>query len=65
MKGSKPLTADGHCLGGPPKPELSSRGQAPFRTGFPYEVSVLGTHLYQCTSWYCCERLRLALVKLF
>ena len=26
-------------------------------------MSVLGTHLYQCTSWSCCERLRLASVN--
>ena len=25
----------------------------------------LGTHLYQCTSWHCCERLHLASVNFF
>ena len=28
-------------------------------------MSVLGTHLHQCTSWRCCERLRLASVNMF
>ena len=28
-------------------------------------MSVLGTYLYQCTSWCCCERLRLAPVNFF
>ena len=37
--------------------ELSFGGRAPCSTGFPQEVSVLETHLYQCTSWCCCERL--------
>ena len=27
------------------------------QTGFPHFMSVLGTHLYQCTSQHCCERL--------
>ena len=40
-----------------PKMELCSRGWAPYNTGSPHpEVSVLGTHLYQCTSWHCCDR---------
>ena len=34
----------------------------PCSTGIPHEVSVLGTHLYQCTSWCCCERLFLSSV---
>ena len=38
-------------------PESSSGGQAPCSTGFPRCISVLGTHLYQCTSWHCCEKL--------
>ena len=46
-------------------PELSPGGQVPCSTGFPHEVSVLGTHLYQCTSWRCCERMHLALVISF
>ena len=54
--------------GAPPqkKPlELSSGGRAPCRTGsLPY-VHVLGTHLYQCVSWRCCERRRLATVHFF
>ena len=29
------------------------------------KMSVLGTHLYQCTIWYCCERLHLASVNFF
>ena len=28
-------------------------------------VNVLGTHLYQCTSWCCCERLCSASVNFF
>ena len=28
-------------------------------------MSVLGTHLYQCTSWHCCERLWSASVNFF
>ena len=43
--------------------ELSSRGQAPCSTGFPHQVSVLRTHLYQWTSWHCRERLCLASVN--
>ena len=49
----------------PPRTELSSGGRAPCSTGFPCKVSVLGTHLYQCTSWCCCERLHLASVNFF
>ena len=51
--------------GTPQKSELSSGGWAPYSTGFPHYVSVLGTHLYQCASWCCCERLRSASVNLF
>ena len=47
------------------KTELSSGGRAPCSTGFPHQVSILGTYPYQCTSWRCCERLRLASVTLF
>ena len=32
-------------------------GGALCSTGFPLWMSVLGTHLYQCTRWRCCERL--------
>ena len=28
-------------------------------------MSVLGTHLYQCTSWHCCDRMHLASVNIF
>ena len=28
-------------------------------------MSILGTHLYQCTNWHCCERLRSASVNFF
>ena len=28
-------------------------------------MSVLGTHLYQCTSWHCCERMRFTSVNFF
>ena len=28
-------------------------------------MSVLGTHLYQCTSWHCCERRYVASVNFF
>ena len=45
--------------------ELSSGGQASYSTSFPCQVRVLGAHLYQCTSWYCCERLCLASVNFF
>ena len=49
---------------GPPKKlELSSGGWGPYSTGFPRYGSVLGTQLYQCTSWWCCERLRFASVN--
>ena len=42
-----------YCLcGNPPKMKLSSGGRDPCSTGFPYQVSVLGIHLYQCTSWW-------------
>ena len=37
--------------------ELSSRGRAPWSTGFPRYVGVLGTRLCQSTSWPCCEQL--------
>ena len=56
------LTTD---KGGPQKLELSSGGQATRSTGFPHWVSVLGTHLYQCTNWWCCERLHLVWWVLF
>ena len=45
--------------------ELSSGGWAPSGTGFPQKMSVLGTHLDQCTSWHCCERLCSASVNFF
>ena len=48
-----------------PKMKLSSGGLTPCTTGFPFKVTVLGTHLYQCTSWCCCERLHLASVNFF
>ena len=48
-----------------PKLELSFGWWAPNSTGFPHWVSVLGTHLYQCTSWRCCERLHSASVNFF
>ena len=51
--------------GGPQTLELSCGGQAPCSTGFPYQVSVPGTHLYQCTRRRCCERLCLASVIFF
>ena len=51
--------------GVPKKLELSSGDQAPCGTGFPFYLSVLGTHLYQCTSWPCFERLHLASVNFF
>ena len=43
--------------GTPKNLEWSSGGQAPCSTGFLHKMSVLGTHLYWCTSWWCCERL--------
>ena len=51
--------------GGHKNPELSSGGWAPCSAGFPQYVSVLGIHLYQCTSWHCFERLRSASVNFF
>ena len=33
--------------------------------GFPRQVSALGTHLYQGTSWHCCKRLYSASVNFF
>ena len=50
--------------GVPPKMGLSSGGEVPCSIGFPCWVSVLGTYLYQCTSWWCCERLHSASVNL-
>ena len=47
------------------KTELSSGGLAPYSTDFSPSVSVLGTHLYQCTSWCCGERLHPASVNFF
>ena len=37
----------------------------PFSIGFPSEASVLGTHLYQRTSWWCSESLRSASASFF
>ena len=37
--------------------ELSSGGGTPCSIGFPHQVSVLGTHPYQCASWCCWESL--------
>ena len=45
--------------------ELSSGGQAPGSTGFSQQLGVLGTHLYQCTSWHCSERPHSASVNFF
>ena len=54
------------CMrGGPKELELSSGGWDPCSTGFPHWVGILGTHLYQCTSWCCCERLPLDSVNFF
>ena len=46
-------------------PELSSGGWTPYSTGFPCYVTFIGTHLYQCTTWHCCERLHSASVNFF
>ena len=51
--------------GDPKKTELSSGGWAPCHTGFLPLGEVLGTHLYECTSCCCCERLRSASVIFF
>ena len=48
----------------PQKPELCCGGQAPYSTGYPCVVSVLGTPLYQCSSCHCCERLLWASVNI-
>ena len=48
----------------PKKLELPSGGLASCSTGFPCQVSVLGTHLYQCASWHH-ERMVLASVNFF
>ena len=45
------------------KVELSSGRWAPGNTGFPYRVRVVGAHLYQWTSWCCCESLLLTSVN--
>ena len=37
----------------------------PCSTGFPHELSVLATHLYQCSSWCYCEKLSSASVDFF
>ena len=47
------------------KLELSSGEWAPHSIGFPCRLSVLGTHLYQCTSWCCGKRLHSASVNFF
>ena len=47
------------------KMELFSRGWAPCSTDSSCYVKVLGTHLYQCTSCRCCERLHSASVIFF
>ena len=39
--------------------------QAPCSTGFLHAMSDLETHLYQSTSWCCCERLHLASANRF
>ena len=39
--------------------------EGPCSTGFPHWVSILGTHLYQCTSWHYYERLHPASVNCF
>ena len=58
-----PLENQSYTRGDPPKdPELSFDGHAPCSTGLLCQVSVLRTHLYQCASWHCCERLHLASV---
>ena len=55
------------CTRGWPSPKmgLSSGWWAPGSTGFPHYVSVVGSHLYQCSNWHCCERLSLASVDFF
>ena len=54
---SRVITADQLTVwdGTPKKWELTFGGQALCSTGFTLWVSVLGTHIYQCTSWHCCE----------
>ena len=47
------------------KMELSSGWWVPCSTGFPHYVSVLGTHLYQCSTWCYCESLHSASVNFF
>ena len=44
---------------------ISPGDWAPCSTGFSCNVSVLGTHLYPCSRWRCCERLRLASGNIF
>ena len=41
----------------PQKTESSSGGWALCSPGFPCYMNILGTHLHQCTSCHCCERL--------
>ena len=51
--------------GDPQKCNYLLEGGPLYSTGFPCCVSVPGTHLYQCTSWHCCEGLHSASVNSF
>ena len=46
-----------NIYGRTPKMGLSFGGWDPCSKGFPCWESVLGTYLYQCSNWCCCERL--------
>ena len=61
----RPNGTDRHMRGAPKPLELSSGGRAPCGTSCLYSVSVLGPHLYHCTSWWWCKRLCLASVIFF
>ena len=54
--------------GPPPKKnplKLSSGGQVHCCTSSLSYMSILETHLYQCTGWHCCERLGTASVNFY
>ena len=57
----------GNCIPPPKKPwiYLLEGGPLVVQASPPPQVSVLGTHLDQCASWRCCERLRSASVNFF
>ena len=45
--------------------EISTGGHDHCSIGFLCYVSVLGTHLFECACWHCCERLHFVSVNFF